>query len=495
LSLDTKYRPIRYEDVLGQESTIKILRRFVAEKRGFRQSYLFSGPFGSGKTTLGRIHARTLLCETPSPSGDPCDQCSSCRSLLDLGTSMNFTEVDAATNSGKAEIQRIVEEIQYDTFSGNRHLYLFDEAHQLSPSALDAMLKPMEENVPGSEDKRLMCIFCTTEPERMRLTILSRCAPAFVIQTVSPALIAVRLEKICKAEGIAYDPAMLLLISEMTECHIRDALKAIEGVSMLGAVNKENVTSYLRLDLNSAYLDILENLGPGRDLGVAVQAAKKLLERSSPVTCYEKLAELSMLAYQVFLGATSPPVYLDPQRMTALGQAQQSNLLNFSSRFAGRPGRPSASMLFCDLGNLHHGVAVAGDRPVVIMTTSAPTVSVQAASFSQMAIPTTPPPVQKVPELSTVSVQQATSFGKLQQQPPLNYNDTVVANPRARASNQNLLMHTAPVKPRDGVLECSNIEFCRLLALNILEMDGAGGSARRVDLDSHRAFPSGGAEG
>jgi hypothetical protein len=412
-----------------------------------------------------------------------------------LGSSLDFTEVDAATNSGKEEVKKILEKIQYDTFSGGRHIYLFDESHQLSPAAVNALLKSMEENVPGSEDKCLLCIFCTTEPERMIKTVLSRCAPAFVIQQVTPDLIAKRLELICRAEGITYDPAMLVLIAEMTECHIRDALKAIESLSLLGEINKESVTTYLRLDLNSAYLDILENLGPGKNLGVAVQAAKKLLERSSPVTCYEKLAELSMLAYQVFLGAASPPVYLDAQRMTALGQAQQYNLLNFSSRFAGRPGRPSASMLFCDLGNLHHGVAVAGDRPVVVMTTSAPTASVQPTTFAQTAVPATPPLVQKVPELSTVPVQQANSFGKLQQQPPLNYNDTVVANPRARASNQNLLTHATPVKPRDGVPECSPADFSRLVALNLYEMDGAGGSARRVDLDSHRAFPSGGAEG
>jgi len=124
MSLDTKYRPTTFNEVLGQSSTIKVLRRFVSSGLGFHQSYLFAGPFGSGKTTLGRILGRLLLCEAPV-EGNPCDACSSCRSLLDRGTSDSLIEIDAATNSGKAEIKKIVEEIEYSTFSGRKRIYLF----------------------------------------------------------------------------------------------------------------------------------------------------------------------------------------------------------------------------------------------------------------------------------------------------------------------------------------------------------------------------------
>lgn len=112
--------------MLGQRGTVQILRQFVKTGAGFYQSYLFAGPFGSGKTTLGRILARALLCEAPV-EGEPCDACTSCRSILDNGSSDNFVEVDAATNSGKADVKRITEEIEYATFSGRRRLYLFDE--------------------------------------------------------------------------------------------------------------------------------------------------------------------------------------------------------------------------------------------------------------------------------------------------------------------------------------------------------------------------------
>ena len=174
MSLDTKYRPRTYEDVLGQKDTIKTLKGFISSEAGWRQSYLFAYPYGSGKTTLGRIMARALLCENPV-NGEPCDQCNSCKAMLNSSHD-SFIEVDAATNSGKADVKKLLESLNYTSFSGSKKLYLFDEAHQLSKDALDALLKPMEENDKGSFDKRLVCIFATTEPEKMRQTVLSRCS-------------------------------------------------------------------------------------------------------------------------------------------------------------------------------------------------------------------------------------------------------------------------------------------------------------------------------
>ena len=132
MGLDTKYRPQRLADVLGQESSVRVLKQIVSQGLGFRQSYLFAGPFGCGKTTLGRILAKSLLCENPN-QGEPCLECSSCRDM-DAGASDSFVEVDAATNSGKANIQDILEDLQYQSFSGRRKLYLFDEAHLYRPS-------------------------------------------------------------------------------------------------------------------------------------------------------------------------------------------------------------------------------------------------------------------------------------------------------------------------------------------------------------------------
>ena len=99
MALDTKYRPMTYGDVLGQEASIDVLRQFVKDGRGFHQSYVLCGQHGSGKTTLGRILARALLCEEPV-DGNPCDECHSCTTLLNGGTTECFEELDAATRSG-----------------------------------------------------------------------------------------------------------------------------------------------------------------------------------------------------------------------------------------------------------------------------------------------------------------------------------------------------------------------------------------------------------
>ena len=127
-----------------------------------------------------------------------------------------------------------------------------DESHRLSKDALDALLKPLEDEIDGTGEKKLICIFCTTEPEKMRPTILSRCSPTFVVETLKPDQIAEHLAMICGKEGISFEPDALKIIAEMTECHVRDAIKAVEGVSMLGSVNRSNVQSYLHLECEGA---------------------------------------------------------------------------------------------------------------------------------------------------------------------------------------------------------------------------------------------------
>lgn len=356
MSLDTKYRPRTYADVLGQESTVSILKHYVSTGAGFHQSYLFAGPYGSGKTTVGRILARALLCATPR-EGEPCDSCPSCKSMLEGGSAEGFFEIDAATNSGKDSIREIVAKLQYSTFSGKGSLYLMDESHRLSADALDALLKPLEDNAPGSEDKLLTCIFCTTEPERMRATILSRCAPAFIIKPVQPIHIAERLARVCEAEGYRYDMDALVLIGEITECHIRDALKAVEGVSMVGDINMANVSQYLHLDHSTALLGIIAQLKD--DVAGALAAASGLLETMSPITAYERTAEMAMLAFRAGLDPKLElPSYMRGSSIREVGARLGPELLGYAERLASRPGRPTASMYLCDLAQLSRGVGV-----------------------------------------------------------------------------------------------------------------------------------------
>lgn len=376
MAFDTRYRPNRYEDVLGQESSVAVLKQFVIEGRGFHQSYVFCGQHGSGKTTLGRILARALLCEAPV-DGAPCDQCESCRTFLSGATHECFEELDAATKSGKADLARIIEDLQYSTVSGKRRIYLFDESHRLSKQALDALLKPMEDSVPGSEDKRLVCIFCTTEPERMVNTIFSRCAPAFVIKSASMEAISERLAHICGQESIEYDDDALMLIAEQSGSHIRDAIKLVEGVSMLGGLTRANVSKYLHFDTNDLVLDLLEALGS--DLPKAVSCATGLSASMSPSAVYERLAEASMLLYRTHLGVADIPRKWDKDRVSLLAE-KGSVWLSTASRFAAPPHRPTQHTLMLDTATAHHVYGSGVSGPVQVVVSPTPVVAGQAPS-------------------------------------------------------------------------------------------------------------------
>jgi DNA polymerase III subunit gamma/tau len=340
MSLDTKHRPSSYQDVLGQRDTIKTLKGFIKNQAGWRQSYLFAGPYGSGKTTLGRIMARALLCENPI-EGEPCDECGSCHAMLN-GSHDGFVEVDAATNSGKADIKKLLEDLNYSSFSGSKKLYLFDEAHQLSKDALDALLKPMEENDKGTFDKRLVCIFATTEPEKMRQTVLSRCAPAFIIKHVSSDEIADRLKVVCDQEGFETERDALLLIADFTEGHIRDALKAIEGVASTnnGKVMVEGVREYLHVDRNDQICNLLTC-----DVHESLSIIEDLLTTTPVGVVYDRLLTACTWAISIGYGSRKPPPFWKVDILNQAWQMHQDNLLILADDLATSPLRPTKAML------------------------------------------------------------------------------------------------------------------------------------------------------
>jgi len=475
MALDTLYRPLRYADVVGQEETITVLRQFVKTGTGFHQSYVFCGGHGGGKTTLGRILARALLCDAPV-EGEPCDQCLSCRSILESSSSECFFEVDAATNSGKDDMKRIVESLQYSTFSGKRRVWLFDESHQLSKSALDAILKPMEDSVQGSQDKLLVCIFCTTEPERMRKTIFSRCAPAFSLRPSGTTAIADRLAYICEQEGIEYEYESLVVIAEVNEAHIRDSLKAVEAISKVGPVNAETVARHLRLDASALYLEILARLGS--DLPGVSQRVDALVQIMSPATCYEKLAEAAMMVYRSTLKVGVLPSYWDAGFAQRVGEVHQQYLVAFASRLASRPRHATAAMLLCDLAFLHHGrqgslAVLGGSIPAAVSVAKAVTPPPQR-------LPTqTPAPQVKLQEplggkSPSVTETPVPSVGKVSPSPvvgkPYLTSGGTYVDPRAQKKA------VSPRGTSNGALPADL--FGSLLRRRVDELNGNGGSSR-----------------
>lgn len=349
MSFDTKYRPLRYGEVLGQKGTTAVLRQVVKNGTGFRQSYLFAGSHGTGKTTLGRILARALLCDSPQ-EGEPCDECPSCTRILETGQSEAFIEVDAATNSGKDNIRRVVEDSEYATFSGKQRIWLFDESHQLSRDALDGLLKPMEDNISGSLDKRLVCIFCTTEPEKMRTTVMSR-SLNFQVKLVPPPEIASRLETICQEEGIVCEEGSLSLVAELTECHVRDAIKLVESIGQGGDITSEAVLRHLHLDKADRFLSLAEYLGT--DLQACLREVAELIKLLPPKACYERLCEILKFAWAAGQGLGGTPAYLSKERLQALFERHQDALLWMSEYLAKRPARLTSALWSIDVALLH----------------------------------------------------------------------------------------------------------------------------------------------
>lgn len=455
---------------------------------------MFGGPYGCGKTTLGRILARALLCERPTGNGDPCDTCLSCNSLLTGGTAEGYVEVDAATNSGKDHIRKIVEEIQFSTFSGRQRVYVFDESHRLSKDALDAMLKPMEDTVPGGQDKQLICIFCTTQPDDMGETVMSRCGPTFMVRSVSPERIGARLAEICDLENISYDRELLTTIASLTKCHLRDALKALEGIAMLGGVTQENVSAYLHLDLDSLYLDLLESLG--KDPAAALSALEKLQSRRSPASIYERLAETALSAYQVVLGAPALATFRDRARIERLAASHGSNLLGIAVVFSSKPTKATAGALKLDLLQIHAELSSGRSIPIASPTAAqknnwvpvapqpAPAplpqpieVPSAAGASGSNHVVETPEQPRAAPEIVSspkVVDLQGQKSGKLEGK-AFHGPDDVLLSPAARGRTK--------VQPRADTesLDIPPDEFCRNLGRWVKKLSGSAG---RSDVDS-----------
>lgn len=343
MSFDTKYRPKTYQDLIGQEPIVKVLKGVIANNKGWCSSYVFSGGYGTGKTTTARILARALLCESPI-NGEACDKCYSCVSMLE-GTSDAYIEVDSATNSGKDDLRKVLDEIDYSTFSGRRRLYCFDEAHALSTQSLDLLLKSLEDNRPNSLEKKLVCIFCTTEIQKLRQTILSR-AMSFIIKPATDEQIANRLVYVCDKEGITYDYEALKLIANITEYHIRDALKAVEGIS--SGFNKhigmQEVRSYLHIDRNDLLASVLN-----ADARQASELLNKILESTPVGIAYDRLIEACMLSINIGLGLNTTPPYWNSEILKQAWLKNQNNLLKLADELASKPIRATNAMLICDV--------------------------------------------------------------------------------------------------------------------------------------------------
>ena len=219
MALYRKWRPVSFEDVKGQDPVVQTLKNQITSDR-IGHAYLFCGTRGTGKTSIAKIYARAVNCEHPI-DGSPCNQCASCRAILE-GSSMNVVEIDAASNNGVENIRDIREQVQYPPTEGKYRVYIIDEVHMLSIGAFNALLKTLEE-----PPAYVIFILATTEVHKIPITILSRCQ-RYDFKRISLETIADRLRELTQAEQIQAEDKALMYIAKAADGSLRDGLSLLD---------------------------------------------------------------------------------------------------------------------------------------------------------------------------------------------------------------------------------------------------------------------------
>jgi DNA polymerase-3 subunit gamma/tau len=219
--LARKYRPTNFNEVVGQEHIVQAISNGISQDR-IHQAYIFAGTRGVGKTTLARILAKCLNCQSQeNPTSTPCDNCANCEEIR-IGRHLDFLEVDAASKTGVDDMRDLLETVQYKPSQGRYKIYLIDEVHMLSTSSFNALLKTLEE-----PPAHIIFIFATTNPDKIPKTVQSRCLQ-LNLKTVGGPVLSGHLKKIIDLESIPYDEESVELICNSAKGSVRDALTLLD---------------------------------------------------------------------------------------------------------------------------------------------------------------------------------------------------------------------------------------------------------------------------
>jgi DNA polymerase-3 subunit gamma/tau len=322
--LARKYRPRSFDTLVGQAHVVQALKNALDQKR-LHHAYLFTGTRGVGKTTLARILAKSLNCEK-GISSSPCGICAACTEI-DQGRYVDLIEVDAASNTQVDNMRDLLDNAQYAPTQGQFKIYIIDEVHMLSKSAFNAMLKTLEE-----PPEHVKFILATTDPQKVPVTVLSRCLQ-FNLKQMPSLSISEYLEKILKEEGIAYEINALYHIAKSANGSMRDALSILDqGIAYCGGTIEETTIKQMLGAIDQSYLFNLIHAVIEQDGNKVLEIAKEMNERN--LSFDAALNDLANLIQTISVAQAIPDAleasYLDRDQVITLTKqisAEQLQLL------------------------------------------------------------------------------------------------------------------------------------------------------------------------
>src|SRR5262245_46967484 len=292
--LARKYRPRRFNEMVGQEHVVRALSNALASGR-LHHAYLFTGTRGIGKTTVSRILAKSLNCTGPDGTGgvtaEPCGRCQACTEI-DADRFIDYIELDAASNRGIDEARELIERAAYKPSVGRYKVFMVDEAHQLTKDAFSALLKTLEE-----PPEYLKFVLATTDPDKMLPTVLSRCLQ-FNLRPMAPQTVQEHLSRVLAAEQVEHDAGSVRLLSRAARGSMRDALSLTDQAIAFGAgrLQEAAVRAMLGSVERSVAAGIVQSLA-AHD-GAAVLAGVDAM-RERGLSAAGALEEMAMLLQQM----------------------------------------------------------------------------------------------------------------------------------------------------------------------------------------------------